>query len=86
MKRFLQAYLTIASIAVILVNLVIAILYSRQFLFHAEDGAVVESASNYKSYFVSANAVMGALFLLIWFISRKIYSIHLEDNDTTRHQ
>jgi len=77
MKRFARTYLTIAVGLVVLANLVLAILYSRQFSLRAVEVGTGSPASQLPiTDFLLTNIFLVGLLLLIWFLLTRIARVH----------
>ena len=86
MKRFFIAYLTVMVVVVVFVNLLLIFLYSNRYIFHAAevgDNAVVGQPS-FLQTLIGTNLFLAGLFLVIWLLSRKIYSINYENIDAPK--
>lgn len=80
MKRFVQAYVTIIAILIVIANLGLVILYGRQFVFRAEveeacTGPVCR-ADALATDLVVMNSVLVGLFLVLWFVFYRLYHLH----------
>lgn len=81
MRRFAQAYLTIAAVIIVLANLILILLYGRQFLYRAESTEVCSPMPECQSSLlsgdlVSLNLILIGVFLVIWFIFAQLHSAH----------
>lgn len=72
MKRFTRAYFTSVVLVVLAANLVLILLYGRQFLFTAEstciDCTVVKSQANLYLSLLWLNTILVIVFALIWYV------------------
>jgi hypothetical protein len=70
MKRFLKAYLTIAAIGVVIANLVLILLYGRQFYFSAASDAWCNncSSSDLIGLLIWFNLVLVAFLVFVWLL------------------
>lgn len=68
MRRFSQAFLTIAAVLILLVNLVIILLYGRQFYACPGEGGCGSETGLAFDYvpFLAMNAIVLGTFLMIW--------------------
>ncbi len=80
MRRFARTYLTIAVGLIVLANLILAVLYSRQFSLRAvEVGSVLSTSLPSQSLladFILTNIFLVGLLSLIWFLLTKIARVH----------
>lgn len=73
MKRFIQSYLTLAVGLIVVANLVLVLLYGRQFAFKAAE--ITEpsvASSSLLTDFLLTNIFLVGLLLVIWFILTRV--------------
>lgn len=71
MRRFALAYLTTALACILMANLVLIMIYGRQFLALGLDAFDQPESFLTRPEFLITNSVLLALFGLIWFLIRQ---------------
>lgn len=75
MKRFVKIYVTLFIFSVVITNLVMILLYGRQFLWQAAGDELVETISLGETLLL-INAALVGLFVFLWWLARSIYRSH----------